>query len=238
MTMKARIKTPIYSDKDLEQHVFELVVDANLPFSIVEHPKFISLVQYLNPDAKIPSRKRVKDILDEDLEEQDTESVLPGLGEKPKVSLAIDCWTSANHLSFLGITGYYILEEWNFTEVLLGFEPVDRAHTGQHLAEIVKRVLEKHGLQDRLLAITTDNASNNGTLCQELESSMSEDSITWNSKAMQVSCLAHVINLSSQALLSKLSITDHSYDTAAPELFGDGPPMSQQVNIQTTVSKV
>ncbi len=67
--MKAKSKIPVYLDKVLEQHVFQLVVDVNLPFNIVEHPKFISLVNYLKSNVKVRRRKRVIDILDKDPDE-------------------------------------------------------------------------------------------------------------------------------------------------------------------------
>ena len=85
-----------------------------------------------------------------------------------KVSLAVDGWSSPNHLAFLGINCYYIDRNWQYQEKLLGFEPVSGSHTGQKLAEVVESVLVKHKLETHLLAVTTDNASNNDTLWKEL----------------------------------------------------------------------
>jgi hypothetical protein len=65
----------------------------------------------------------------EDVKEPDIKSFLPYLGRKTRMSLAIDSLFSANYISFLSITGNYISEQWNYTEVLFGFEQVDGAQT-------------------------------------------------------------------------------------------------------------
>src|ERR1035438_4474928 len=55
--------------------------------------------------------------------------------------------------------------------------------------------------------MTTDNASNNHTLQKELQESLQLLSIPWNIDQMKIPCLVHVIQLSVNALLSKLQVT-------------------------------
>ncbi len=86
----------------------------------------------------------------------------------------------------------------------MGFEEIDGTHSGWNLAQIVETVLLKYNLTHRLLSITADNASNNSTLRWSLEESLQNKSINWNADAMTVNCLAHVLNLSTKALLQKL----------------------------------
>jgi hypothetical protein len=59
-----------------------------------------------------------------------------------------------------------------YKEVLLGFEPISGAHTGQNLAKVVEGILLQYGIADRLFAITTDNASKNSTLRDSLEQAL------------------------------------------------------------------
>jgi hypothetical protein len=87
-----------------------------------------------------------------------------GLSNKTQTSIAIDCWGGSNWLSFLGITCYYISNNWQLRESLLGFEPVVGSHRGQNLSQIVNNVLRNHNLSGRLLAVAADNASNNSTI--------------------------------------------------------------------------
>ncbi len=80
---------------------------------------------------------------------------------------------------------------------------------------------------DRLLAITCDNASNNGTLYHTIEDILQGQNIEWSAEAMNVSCLAHVLNLSVLALLVGLDVTDdRSGELNHPELDESSPELS------------
>ncbi|OQD64949.1 hypothetical protein PENANT_c407G10110, partial [Penicillium antarcticum] len=52
---------------------------------------------------------------------------------------------------------------WNYREILLGFEPLRGSHTSAYLSSILLELLEKHQITNRVLTITTDNTSNNGS---------------------------------------------------------------------------
>jgi hypothetical protein len=68
----------------------------------------------------------------------------------------------------MAIVAYYISEAWQYKEVLIGFEPLRGVHSGRNLAQVVEWVLLNYGLAERLFAITTDDASNYGTLRESL----------------------------------------------------------------------
>jgi ABC-type amino acid transport system permease subunit len=60
-------------------------------------------------------------------------------------------------------------------------------------------VLVRYGVQDKVQAITTDNASNNGTAVSYLHSFVRGTTITYH-----ISCLAYVLQLSLEAMLATL----------------------------------
>ena len=120
-----------------------------------------------------------------------------------KISLALDTWTSPNNLTFMAVTRYYIDENWQYREALLGFEPLTGIHSGPNLAVILRRVLEKHDILDRVFALTTDNASNNTTLAKSLKELLTD----WQSDMMHILCLAHVIQLVANSLLRNIGVT-------------------------------
>ena len=157
----------------------------------------------LNDEASMPSATLIRSLLLIRVEAIQDE-VLVDLPTSAKVSLAIDCWTSPNCLAFMAVTGYFIDANWQYQEVLLGFEHVEGAHYGHNLAGILQRVLSRHEIRSRLLAITTDNASNNGTLAKELEGALTEGD--FNAKGGHIPCLAHVIQLSLKELLGKIRV--------------------------------
>jgi len=85
-------------------------------------------------------------------------------------------------------TGYFIDSNWEYWEVLLGFEPLSGQHTGLNLGGVLWDILQKYDIEDRILAITTDNASNNSTLVESLYD-------IHGSFIIRTPCLAHVMQL-------------------------------------------
>src|SRR2546421_12339640 len=100
----------------------------------------------------------------------------------------------------MAVTEYYIDENWQYREALLGFEPLTGTHSGPNLAVILRHVLEKHDILDRVFALTTDNASNNTTLAKSLEELLTD----WQSDMIHILYLAHVIQLVVNSLLCNI----------------------------------
>ncbi|EED18996.1 hypothetical protein TSTA_127040 [Talaromyces stipitatus ATCC 10500] len=90
--------------------------------------------------------------------------ILSYLPPGAKILVALDCWTSPFQQAFMAITGYFIDKNWQYCEILLGFEPLYDWHTSINLSAVLLETLQQHDLVDRVLALTTDNASNNKTL--------------------------------------------------------------------------
>jgi hypothetical protein len=64
----------------------------------------------------------------------------------------------------MAITSYFLDQNWDYREVLLGFNPLEGEHTGLNLGSVLTDTLQKYQILDRVLAITTDNALNNQTM--------------------------------------------------------------------------
>jgi hypothetical protein len=134
--------------------------------------------------------------------------------------LAIDCWSSPQRVAFIAIIGYFIDCDWQYREVLLGFEHLPESHEGLKLAEKVIHALERYELGNRVLAITTDNASNNHTMIEALhdalkvrgspasiiDSALDKELDNLVNSHVHIPCLAHVLQLSAKALLSYLKV--------------------------------
>jgi hypothetical protein len=73
-----------------------------------------------------------------------------------------------------------------------------------NLGEVVLQILQKHQITDHVLAVTTDNASNNKTLVTVVNDSIWELQLKTDLMIIQVPCLAHVIQLSLVELLGKI----------------------------------
>jgi hypothetical protein len=90
----------------------------------------------------------------------------------------------------------------------LQFVEFDSPHTGSNMAQLVVQTLEFYSLVKKLFCVTTDNASNNDTMVEELSDALWEKGIHWDSTTHHIRCLAHIINLVVQALLKSLNVDD------------------------------
>lgn len=161
-----------------------------------------------NPNFPLPSathlRRRLKS------QENDFDiSVQSNLPKDSRIALSLDCWSSTTRLQFMAIIAYYITTNWELKEMLIGFESLTDCHSGALLARTVNKVLEKYQLTDRIVSITTDNASNNGTMMDQLNGYLDEalsNGQLLDNTIQHIPCLAHIIQLALKALLGKLRL--------------------------------
>jgi hypothetical protein len=119
-----------------------------------------------------------------------------------KISIALDCWTSPFQQAFMAVTGYFIDDSWAFREILLAFEPLAESHTGVYLGKVLANVLQRHGISQGILGVTTDNASNNITLMKYVQGIGSNQ----DPYLTRIPCIAHVIQLCLTGLLKDLKL--------------------------------
>jgi hypothetical protein len=98
---------------------------------------------------------------------------------------------------FLAICGYYNDTSGRLHEVVLGFEPLYDTHSGKNIGKELVRVLQRHGVADRLYTITTDNASNNTSV-----SRYAAEFCPNHMKGQHLPCLAHVLQQTLQDFVS------------------------------------
>ena len=94
--------------------------------------------------------------------------LLHDLSSSYKLLLVLNCWTSSNNYAFLAITVYFIINDWNYVEILLVFKSLSNMHSEKKLADYVMKTFHFHNITKQLLTITADNAKNNDSLCWKL----------------------------------------------------------------------
>lgn len=87
----------------------------------------------------------------------------------PMVSFTLDGWTSPTGTSFLAVTAHWVDQHWNLQDVTLGFERLIGSHNAKVLLQAFVNVVERFGLQRKIMAITTDNGSNVLKMVKDLE---------------------------------------------------------------------
>ena len=111
------------------------------------------------------------------------------------------------HELIVAITSHYVDNNFILQEDLLDFSEVDMCHNEINLAEYIYKVLFQYEIYQKLFCITTDNASNNDTTCEELSDLLYDShQIDWDPKKHHIACLAHVINLAVQSFLKNIKV--------------------------------
>ncbi|CAB5164844.1 unnamed protein product [Rhizophagus irregularis] len=86
------------------------------------------------------------------------------------LAFTLDAWTSSNFLPFLRITVHWIFKNWELKEILIDFCKLSGPHSGENLFQTFIQCCDDMRILTKIIACTTDNASNNDTLMKSLES--------------------------------------------------------------------
>lgn len=215
----------MYTRDDFDQITLDTIIALHLPNRSVDNKHWKKMAQMQNPLFPLCSASKISGLLKERLKEVE-ENLLCRVVPESKIALSLDCWSSKNRLSFMGILAHYVTEDWVLVEEMIGFESLKMVHSGEALAEVVNRVIKQVKMQDRIISITTDNAYSNGTMMKHLNEYRDDPEYGTNMRKLrtclddairnecfiggkipQVPCLAHIIQLAVGALLSTLRLS-------------------------------
>jgi hypothetical protein len=197
------LSTSIFYDQ-----LLATIVSLRTSFRSIEDPQWRQLALMQNPLFPLPSATTMRTRLDQKrvvIEENMLSRVVPG----SKIALSLDCWSSGTRVAFMGVIANYVDSKWNLIEELIGFEHLTDIHSGEALAIVVNNLLLRYQLTDRIISITTDNASNNGTMMGALNRSLVDaldKGLFLDGKIQHIPCLAHILQLAVQALLGKIRL--------------------------------
>jgi len=99
-------------------------------------------------------------------------------------------------------------------------------------------ILDEYNLTHRLLAVTTDNCSNNGSMRRALSERFESEGYAWNAAANTIPCFAHVIQLAVKDLLDSLkaSAANESITLSFDE--NNLRQITQETSLSNTLLKV
>ncbi|KAJ5751474.1 uncharacterized protein N7511_008439 [Penicillium nucicola] len=231
-----------FSCQEWEEDILQFLTLNRLPFNLVEYTSFKRLFHKARSAPAIlpfPSADTIRRRLGSIVKDRQ-QRILRTLPPRSKISIALDCWTSPFSQAFIAITGYFIDADWVYREVLLGFKPVSGSHTGDNLSGVLLETLVEHEITDRVFGLTTDNASNNKTLATALQQALPDRVFI-----TRIPCLAHVIQLSLNQLLSRIKAgpTNDSTETKWTEKQSNlarqnAKQQSDSYQISSTLNKI
>lgn len=203
-----------YAEEEIDDVFLEWIVYDDQPFAVSESPYFKKLMRRVGSWA-VPQRTSIKEKLVTLY--QCKKSELKTAFEKvaSKFSVTCDIWSSPNRMSFFGIKVHYV-NNWIVEEKLISFKRLKEKHTGAYLSKLLIDALKEFGIEQRIMGVTCDNASNNCSMIHELELYYLQETPTvwFSTERNQIECAAHVINLAAQAILKhfKFPIDSEYYD--------------------------
>ena len=184
--------------------------------------------------------------------EESLKNSLLAIPARNKVAIALDCWSSQSGKAFLAVTCYFFTEGFQYREILLGFEPLLGSHDGRYLAQVVAKLLDKHGLLYRVIAVTTDGASNNFTMMASINEKVAQGISDYGmfqevfdqdvrricNSSTHIPCLAHIIQLSVNALLDTLKVSARNDDSGERWNDQEDKKINHTYGLPSTLEKV
>ncbi|THU99265.1 hypothetical protein K435DRAFT_502649 [Dendrothele bispora CBS 962.96] len=194
----------MHTNPERRAAVVRWVTESCRPIKIVEDRKLREIVLAGRPQAQFSHRRELA---------QDIDTAFTVCSERIakilKLSFATDCWTSPNHRAFCAWTVHL-----------------------QHQAREFDKMLQRHGLGDKILGFTGDNATSNDTQTTALDISK-ENQFT---KEGRVRCFNHTMNLAAKALINgvmddKVEGVDPFPDEIVMENEDEIPPLEDFVDM-------
>lgn len=188
----------------------------NLPKNFFHDNVTQNFFAWFNNQIPVPNKNQVTSIAE--VEFTKMQNNLKNILNKniSKFAFTIDAWSAKTRKSFYGITIHYVDENWVLQSCILDFVPSDGKHAGLDIAKIFLNVLEFYNITNKVAGITVDNVSANSTFIQELGNMLLDKSILFDPENQHFRCLAHVINLSVQDILSLMEIENDNFCAEQP----------------------
>ena len=118
---------PPETDENITEYILKAIISLNLSFRAIDNPALVDLLRLLDPKISFPRRTKLRSLLNTRFETV-KQKLLAGKPRHTAISIALDTWTSPNHLALLGIVGSFINSRRERKEIPLGFEPLPRAY--------------------------------------------------------------------------------------------------------------
>lgn len=156
---------------------------------------FNIFLRYLNPAYQFIGRKTIRS---ECLKvfQSERDALMKSLRNVDMISLTCDLWTSNQNLCYMCLVAHYIDSNWNMQCRVLNFVELDPSHTGIVIGQAVFECIAEWKIEDKVITITLDNASNNDVAVRNLKAKLlARKSTCFVAKYFHVRCCAHIINL-------------------------------------------
>ncbi|XP_073362074.1 zinc finger BED domain-containing protein RICESLEEPER 2-like [Aegilops tauschii subsp. strangulata] len=184
-----------YEHTTMKELIAKMVVVHNYSFRMVEHEWFNIVMKYSNPLYQEIGRKAIRA---ECLRvfNKEKEILKAALKNVDHISLTTDMWTSNQIISYMCVVAHYIDKHWRMQTRVLAFMELDPPHSRNVMAVALFECVTEWKIENKIVSITLDNASNNDSAVRDLKAMFSVRRGTdFEAKYFHVRCCAHIVNL-------------------------------------------
>lgn len=143
----------------MDNLLINFVCEGNQPFSVVELPSFKKLIETLQPQCTVMTRKTLRLKVQSTFENMKS-ALIQKLNNTEFVATTADCW-SARQRSYLGVTCHWI-DSTSFERCSAAL--ACRRMTGSHTFDVIAAALEEihveYKIRGKITRTTTDSGSN------------------------------------------------------------------------------
>jgi len=211
------------------------VIKRSLPFNHFDDPEFTRVIQRtLQPRYTHVSRSTLRrDCLKR--WKQAKRHLIDYFGNlKTGVNLTSDVWSAPHGSpeSYICVTAHWVEpESWQMMKRTIAFRLFDYPHTGENIFAVIDRVIQTFKLEDKILSISFDNASNNTSAVTLLKMKYKPvcDGVFVHSR-----CVAHIINLAVQDGIKVIEPQKENFKRMLREIYSNVQTHSKYIKFCKT----
>jgi succinate dehydrogenase flavin-adding protein (antitoxin of CptAB toxin-antitoxin module) len=209
------------------------IICSHIALCMVENPLFRKLIEFINQlfIQLLPlSANTLRQWVIEEHKCQKTMKKRILHKARSRITISFDTWTSPfSKKHVLSVIAHFVDENWERRHLQLSMCRLYGGHGGENLAHHIVPILQDWGIASRLGYVVTDNEPANGTgidhILEVLEPEIYQSIKTKKAKRAElrkrwIRCLAHSLNLISQAFLFGKNPEEFIMKTDGVELTG------------------
>ncbi|XP_071681817.1 zinc finger BED domain-containing protein DAYSLEEPER-like [Lolium perenne] len=152
----------------VKELIAKMIMVHEYSFRMVEHEWFNIVLKYLNPLYTSMGRKAIRAECMR-VYKKEKERLKVALQEVEYISLTTDLWTSNQTIGYMCVVAHYIDSDWKMQTRVLAFMELDPPHSGHVIADAVWDCVTDWKIENKVISITLDNASNNDVAVKDLK---------------------------------------------------------------------
>ena len=173
----------------ITERIVNMIAIDRKPTRMVEGEGFLKLMDYLEPDYKVPSRKFITGVIHKK-HEATKEKLQDKLEtEASSIALTTDICTSSATEAYITASAYYISTEWKMISCVSETPDMPERHTRQNIADKLMEIADSWDISEKISVIVHNQASN-----MESSSDILESKRGWQGMKCSGHCLQLCVN--------------------------------------------